>query len=108
MVIFEICNGSSVKNILEKYGAMEEKVIKIYVRQILEGLVYLHSKNIVHKNLKSSNILVDGNGTIRICDFLIDGIFLTGGEGINENLKKEKGNLKFFHIFERYTVLGRP
>ncbi|XP_054287790.1 uncharacterized protein LOC129003516 [Macrosteles quadrilineatus] len=37
--------------------------------QLMEGLHYLHTKNIVHGNLKPSNIMVDANGTIRLAEF---------------------------------------
>ena len=80
-IIYEFCNGSSVKSLLERYGEFDEKLVKIYVKQILEGLEYLHSNGIIHKNLKSSNILVDGNGTIRISDSLIDSILI--GDSVN-------------------------
>lgn len=87
-VIYEFCNGSSVKFILQRYGEFDEKLIRKYVREILEGLRYLHSQNppIIHKNLKSSNILVDGNGTIRISDILVENVLLAHDEEMMENL----------------------
>jgi serine/threonine protein kinase len=90
-VIYEFCNGSSVKSLLQRYGEFDEKLIRKYVREILEGLKYLHSQNppIIHKNLKSSNILVDGNGTIRISDILVENILLSKGEEMLENLSNQ-------------------
>lgn len=43
-IIFEFCNGGSIKQLLEKFGSFDEKLIKLYVKQILEGLVYLHDQ----------------------------------------------------------------
>jgi serine/threonine protein kinase len=37
--------------------------------QITQGLDYLHNNNIVHRDLKSANILLDVNDTAKICDF---------------------------------------
>ncbi|KAG8875733.1 hypothetical protein FRB97_004768 [Tulasnella sp. 331] len=39
------------------------------VKQIAEGLIYLHSQHIVHGDLKSTNVLVDSNGDAALCDF---------------------------------------
>lgn len=41
----------------------------MYAAQILDALVYIHSKKIIHKDLKCSNMLVDGNGVVKISDF---------------------------------------
>jgi len=40
-----------------------------YIKQILEGIKYIHSKNIMHRDLSPTNILVSKNGDIKICDF---------------------------------------
>lgn len=37
--------------------------------QILRGLEYCHSHNILHRDLKSENILINKNGEIKIADF---------------------------------------
>ena len=58
-----------MRNLLDRFGPLDEKIVRIYMRQILEGLKYLHSKGIVHRNLKCSNILVDNDATIRLSDF---------------------------------------
>jgi serine/threonine protein kinase len=75
-VICEFCNGGSIKQLLEKFDAFDEKLIRLYVRQILEGLSYLHGKNIVHRNLKNCNILIDGNGTVKLSDFVVSNILM--------------------------------
>jgi serine/threonine kinase 4 len=38
------------------------------MRQVIEGLIYLHSKNIVHRDIKASNLLYQ-NGVVKIADF---------------------------------------
>jgi serine/threonine protein kinase len=48
---------------------LNEKIIVNIATQILEGLVYLHSKGIVHRDIKSNNILIDTLGNCYLVDF---------------------------------------
>jgi len=75
-VISEFCNGGSIKQILEKFDVLDEKLIKLYVKQILEGLVYLHERKIIHRNIRNCNILIDGNGTVKLSDFVVSKILM--------------------------------
>lgn len=43
--------------------------MRVFFRQILEGMQYLHSRNIVHRDIKPDNILLDSNNKAKICDF---------------------------------------
>ena len=40
-----------------------------YTQQILDGLHYLHSYRIVHRDIKGANILIDSTGVIKLADF---------------------------------------
>ena len=51
----------------EKYFK-EEKILK-YFYQICKGIEYIHSKNVIHRDIKSQNIFLTKNGTIKIGDF---------------------------------------
>jgi mitogen-activated protein kinase kinase kinase len=75
-IIFEYCNGGSIKQLLDKFDSFDEKLIKLYTRQILEGLVCLHDQNIIHRSIKSCNILVDGNGMVKLSDFVVSNILI--------------------------------
>jgi mitogen-activated protein kinase kinase kinase ANP1 len=49
---------------LRKFGKFKESLVKAYMREILEGLIYLHDHGVVHRDIKSANILV---GTAGVC-----------------------------------------
>ena len=98
IIINEFCGGSSLHNLINSFGNLNEDLIKIYTKQILHALEFLHSKGIYHKNLTSKNIFIDSNGHIKISDFLIDAILFGDGKEIYSNLIDEnyKGNINYY------------
>ena len=50
-IVLEYIPGGSISTIIEKYGKLNESIIKKYTRQILEGLEYLHAHNIIHRGI---------------------------------------------------------
>ncbi|KAF8910967.1 hypothetical protein CPB84DRAFT_1763028 [Gymnopilus junonius] len=81
-IFLEYVPGGSVTALLRNYGAFEETLVKNFVRQILQGLNYLHERDIIHRDIKGANILVDNKGGIKISDFgiskKVDDNLLTG------------------------------
>ncbi|KAF8484517.1 kinase-like protein [Russula ochroleuca] len=68
-IFLEYVPGGSVGSCLRKYGRFEENVTKYFTEQVLSGLEYLHSKDIVHRDLRADNILVEKTGVCKISDF---------------------------------------
>ena len=68
-IFLEYVPGGSVATMLVNYGPLGESLISNFVRQILTGLAYLHSKDIIHRDIKGANILVDNKGAVKISDF---------------------------------------
>lgn len=65
----EWVSGGSVTGMLCKFGAFAPEVLRSYLCQILEGLSYLHSNDIMHRDIKGSNILVSNEGVVKLADF---------------------------------------
>lgn len=68
-IFLEYVPGGSITAMLNNYGPFKEPLIRNFTRQILIGLKYLHSKNIIHRDIKGGNILIDNNGGAKISDF---------------------------------------
>ncbi|KAF9015086.1 kinase-like domain-containing protein, partial [Cyathus striatus] len=84
-IFLEYVPGGTIASCLRKYGKFDESISKSFTAQILNGLEYLHSKQILHRDLKSDNILVEINGSCKISDFGIskkaEGRAFTGMKG---------------------------
>ncbi|KAK9469207.1 hypothetical protein V1512DRAFT_255736 [Lipomyces arxii] len=68
-LFLEYVPGGSIGTCLRKHGRFERPVIHSLTRQVVDGLAYLHSKGILHRDLKSDNLLLDLDGVCKISDF---------------------------------------
>jgi hypothetical protein len=68
-IYMEYVTGGSISSILRIFGPLSEKQASIFGKQMLQGLLYLHSRNICHRDLKGDNLLVDTKGNLKLADF---------------------------------------
>ncbi|XP_031271803.1 mitogen-activated protein kinase kinase kinase NPK1-like, partial [Pistacia vera] len=68
-ILLEFVPGGSISSLLGKFGSFPESVIRMYAKQLLLGLEYLHKNGIMHRDIKGANILVDNKGCIKLADF---------------------------------------
>lgn len=68
-VFQEFVTGGSLSRLLANFGSFPEPLVQVYTRQICEGLIYLHDHKIVHRDIKSANCLVTGEGIVKLADF---------------------------------------
>ncbi|XP_074068518.1 serine/threonine-protein kinase 10 [Macrotis lagotis] len=69
-IMIEFCPGGAVDAImLELDRGLTEPQIQVICRQMLEALAYLHSKKIIHRDLKAGNVLMTLDGDIKLADF---------------------------------------
>ena len=68
-IAMEYISGNSLKYLLDREGMLSENTVLRYVRQIGEALQFVHENNILHLDIKPSNILIDAEGKARLIDF---------------------------------------
>uniref|UniRef100_A0A914V536 Protein kinase domain-containing protein n=1 Tax=Plectus sambesii TaxID=2011161 RepID=A0A914V536_9BILA len=69
VIYMEYFPAGSLRDMIDNVGALEESTAIAYIRQILDGLAYIHSMLILHCDLKCANLLLDGHGSVKIGDF---------------------------------------
>ena len=69
LLVMELWGGGDLLNYVRKRRRLKEDLAKYFFKQIIEGLHHIHHKNIVHRDIKLDNILLDHNGNVKICDF---------------------------------------
>ncbi|KAM9976606.1 hypothetical protein ACTFIR_010448 [Dictyostelium discoideum] len=67
--ILEYVENGSLRDVIEKFGPLSEELCIIYLYQMLQGLAYLHSNKVIHRDIKASNILITKEGVIKLADF---------------------------------------
>lgn len=68
-ILTEWVPGGSLLTMLEKFTKLHVNVIRVYTKQLLDGLAYLHANNVIHRDIKCANILVDDQGIVKLADF---------------------------------------
>ncbi|RCN26700.1 kinase domain protein [Ancylostoma caninum] len=79
-LVLEYASGGEVFDYLVAHGRMKEKEARVKFRQIVSAVQYLHSKNIIHRDLKAENLLLDADMNIKIADFGFSNQFTLGNK----------------------------
>ncbi|KAJ4716991.1 Protein kinase [Melia azedarach] len=67
-IFLELMTKGSLAKLYQKYKLRDSQA-SVYTRQILNGLQYLHEQNVIHRDIKCANILVDASGSVKLTDF---------------------------------------
>ncbi|KAL4507268.1 hypothetical protein ABPG72_002061 [Tetrahymena utriculariae] len=68
-MLFEFVSGGEIFSRLRKEGRFSNDISLFYITEIYLALQYLHSQNIVYRDLKPENLLIDKEGHVKIADF---------------------------------------
>ncbi|KAG6591169.1 STE/STE11 protein Kinase [Phytophthora cinnamomi] len=70
-IFMEYLPAGSLSKLLKEFGAFEEDLVRVYVRDVVRGVAHLHELDIAHRDLKCANLLLadDEHGGVKIADF---------------------------------------
>lgn len=68
-MILDFCPGGDLGQALQREGRFSEQRSKLYIAEVLTALEELHSKDIIYRDLKPDNILLDSEGHAVLTDF---------------------------------------
>jgi serine/threonine protein kinase len=69
IINLEYVSGGSLQSMLRSFGSLPLPTVQRYVKDVLRGLQFLHSKNIIHLDLKPANVLLHIDGSCKVTDF---------------------------------------
>ena len=85
-IVNEFVKGQTLRDSLDFKGAYTINEACSIMLQLCDSLIYIHSKKIIHRDIKSSNVYILPDGSVKIGDFGIS-ILLDSNLNINENKK---------------------
>ncbi len=83
-IVFEYVEGETLKQRIARVGALDAQEALAYAIEVARGLTVAHARNIVHRDVKPQNVLIDAEGRAKLTDFGIsrqieqDGMTATG------------------------------
>ncbi len=83
-IVFEYVEGETLKQRIARVGALDTQEALAYAIEVGRGLTVAHARNMVHRDIKPQNVLIDAEGRAKLTDFGIsrqleqDGMTATG------------------------------
>lgn len=92
-IVLELCPNGSLMDMVKKRRYITEPEVRFYTVQIAAAIKYMHTKGIIHRDLKMGNIFLDTNMNVKIGDFGLAALLISG---------------KDMAVVRRTTLCGTP
>ena len=84
LILEYCCSGSTIDLMLSMNRTFSEVEVATIMEMVLQGLILIHSKNLIHRDIKGANILLSEDGYAKLADFGV------GAQILNEKYRKSK------------------
>jgi serine/threonine-protein kinase len=101
LIAMEDLQGETVEERLQREGPLSVPEAVSIVRQAAGALAHAHARGVVHRDVKPSNLLLDGEGRVKLADFGI-------ARGVNSDLTREGSIVGTPHYLSPEQARGRP
>ena len=68
-IVMELISGITLKQYMDKKGALDWKEVVHFSKQITRALAHAHERGIIHRDIKPQNIMLLRDGTLKVADF---------------------------------------
>ncbi|POM60725.1 PLK/PLK-UNCLASSIFIED protein Kinase [Phytophthora palmivora] len=68
-ILLELCRNQSMSDLMRRRKRLSESEVRFYMRQLVEGLTYLHENMVIHRDLKLGNLFLTSDMRLKIGDF---------------------------------------
>ena len=68
-LMLEYAEEGSLLDLVKETNGLPEHLVAVYIAQVLKALAYLHSRGVIHRDLKAANILLTKKGEVKLADF---------------------------------------
>eukprot|EP00756_Hemistasia_phaeocysticola_P063761 Hpha_TRINITY_DN7229_c0_g1::TRINITY_DN7229_c0_g1_i1::g.102214::m.102214 len=81
LIFMEYVSGGSVADLLTQFGCLALDTVRKYTQQILAAVEYIHSKDVIHRDIKAANVLLTVDGECKLSDFGASAMSGDAGKG---------------------------
>ncbi|KAK6262182.1 hypothetical protein QUC31_007998 [Theobroma cacao] len=118
-LVMEYLNGGDLFSLLRNLGCLDEDMGRVYIAEVVLALEYLHSLNVIHRDLKPDNLLIGQDGHVKLTDFGLSKVGLInstddlsgpslGSSGFLEDDEPEEQPSLKREQRQKHSVVGTP